>query len=429
MEAFIVASILISAGALSANAVTWWRAIGRLRSWKRDRRDSLAPACWPASHIFVCLKGSLPHLAETVRALDSQDYAGPYRVTFIVENGDLAHAPIERLVAGSKHMDVKTVGRVTDSGWRCAQKNHNLLRGIDHAEENGGAPDVYAFCDGDLVVSTSWLAEMVHPIATGRSEASTSFHFVEARDRALLGALHGMAETWQSLAALVCKGATWGGSMAIHRDSFRKAGLADVWRETVVDDLTMSRVMKALRVRVAPIPQFLVTSRSEIKSYPDFVRWLGRQFFFVKIYSPVWYGMLWANMFVNGAALGIAAAHVVIRLVTGTWPGGISGAIVAGMAAAGVLASFYFSRFLLPERPPVRAWIGAALLVNAASLLACADATLRRRKLTWSDLTYRLGRDGRVADIVGPGLEPETAAAAARSIDVDAELEAERAIA
>jgi hypothetical protein len=31
MEAFIIASILISAGALSANAVTWWRAIGRRR--------------------------------------------------------------------------------------------------------------------------------------------------------------------------------------------------------------------------------------------------------------------------------------------------------------------------------------------------------------------------------------------------------------
>jgi hypothetical protein len=282
-----------------------------------------------------------------------------------------------------------------------------------------GSPEIYAFCDGDLVVSSSWLAEMVRPIATGRSEASTSFHFVAPREKAILGALHGMAETWQSLAALVCNGATWGGSMAIGRESFRRAGLAEVWRETVVDDLTMSRVMKARRVRVAPVPEFLVTSRSEITSYRDFVRWLGRQFFFVKIYSPVWYAMLGTQMLCNGLALGFAGAHVVLRVTTGAWPAGLGVAIVTGLAAAGVLASFYFSRHLLPERPPVRAWFGAALLVNAASLLACADATLRRRQLTWRDLTYRLGRDGRVADIVGHGV------AHAESL----EAEAERAIA
>jgi hypothetical protein len=48
--------------------------------------------------------------------------------------------------------------------------------------------------------------------------------------------------------------------------------------------------------------------------------------------------------------------------------------------------------------------VGAALLVNAASFLACADATLRRRKLTWSDFTYFLERDGRVARVVGSRL-------------------------
>ncbi len=419
LNIFIAASFLISAAALSTNAILWLRAMRRIRTWAKDRRGQVAPARWPNTHVFVCLKGRLPRLAETVRALEAQDYAGDYRVTFIVERGDPAHLPIERLVRGTSRMDVKAVGRVTDSGWRCAQKNHNLLQGIDHAEENGGRPDVYAFCDGDLVVSSTWLSEMIRPIATSRSEASTSFHFAESQKRAVLGALHGMAETWQSLAALLCRGATWGGSMAIRRESFRTLGLADVWRETVVDDLTMLRVMKAFRVRVAPVPQFLVTSKSEITSYRGFVRWLGRQFFFVKIYSPFSYAMFGSIMLLNGAALGVACAHIALRFVTGTWPAGPGTAIAAIVAAAGVFASFYFSRLLLPERPPVRAWFGAALLVNGASLLACADATFRRRKLTWSDFTYRLGRDGRVADIVGSRI---------RSDDAD-DVERERAIA
>jgi hypothetical protein len=327
---------------------------------------------------------------------------------------------IEGLVAKSARMDVKTVGPVTSSGFRCAQKNFNLLHGIEHAESLGGPLEIYAFCDGDLVVTRSWLREMVHPIAAGESEGSTSFHFVEAQGRSVLGALHGMAETWQSLAALLCRGAAWGGSMAIRRRVFHQVRLADVWRETVVDDMTMSKVIKAQRVRVAAVPQFLVTSKSEITSYRGFVRWLGRQFFFVKIYSPFWYVMMGAQMLLNCITLTFASFHLTSLVIQGSWPAGPAAGIATAVAAAGVVASFYFSRFLIPERPPFRAWVGAALLVNAASFLACADATLRRRKLTWSDFTYFLERDGRVSRIVGsrlaggtdsPDAEPERAIA------------------
>lgn len=401
MESFALASTAIAIGALLTNAVLWARAIRRLRIWKRDRRSTGTPTRWPSAHVFVCLKGRLPHLAESVRALDSQDYDGNFRITFIIESDDPTLAEISRMIAGSPRMDVKGVGRVIDSGMRCAQKNYNLLEGIEHADTFDERPEVYAFCDGDLVVTPIWLSEMVRPIARGEAHASTSFHFVESRDRAVLGALHGMAETWQSLAALLCRGATWGGSMAILRSVYRRVGLADVWGQTVVDDLTMFRVMKSKQVRVAAVPRFLVSSRSEITSYRGFVRWLGRQFFFVKVYSPFWYGILGMQMLLNGAALGVATIHIATRVAFGAWPSGpfaTAGAITAG---AGVLASFYFSRFLLPERPPIRAWFGAALLVNLASLLACADATFRRRKLTWSDFTYFLTRDGRVARIVG----------------------------
>ncbi len=405
MDSFALISSGIALGAVATNAVLWARAVRRIRTWRKDRGGGRPPE-WPSAHVFVCLKGSLPRLADSIRALDAQDYEGSVRTTFIVERSDPVFAEVTRLVAGSGRMDVVGVGRVTDSALRCAQKNFNLLSGISHCESFPEPPGVYAFCDGDLVVTSSWLSEMIRPIALGKSEVSTSFHFVESRDRAVLGALHGMAETWQSIAALLCRGATWGGSMAILRSVFQGARLADVWRETVVDDLTMFRVMKARRIRVAPVPQFLVTSKSEISSYRGFVRWLGRQFFFVKIYSPFWYGVLGAQMMLNGLAIGVACWHVSSRLALGEWPSG--GMVGAGtmFAAAAVFASFYFSRFLLPERPPVRAWFGAALLVNAASLLACADATFRRRKLTWSDFTYFLTRDGRVARIVGNGIDP-----------------------
>jgi cellulose synthase/poly-beta-1,6-N-acetylglucosamine synthase-like glycosyltransferase len=420
VDPLLAVSSLVALLALATNAALWMRALRRIRSWRKSREAVVFLDQWPAAHVFVCIKGKLPDLAESVRALEEQDYRGSYRVTYIVEQDDPAHEAIERLVAKSARMDVKTVGPVTSSGFRCAQKNFNLLHGIEHAESLGRPLEIYAFCDGDLVVTRTWLREMVHPIAAGESEGSTSFHFVEAQGRSVLGALHGMAETWQSLAALLCRGAAWGGSMAIRRRVFHQVRLADVWRETVVDDMTMSKVIKAQRVRVAAVPQFLVTSKSVITSYRGFVRWLGRQFFFVKIYSPFWYVMMGAQMLLNCITLTFASFHLTSLVIEGSWPAGPAAGIATAVAAAGVVASFFFSRFLIPERPPFRAWVGAALLVNAASFLACADATLRRRKLTWSDFTYFLERDGRVSRIVGsrladgtdsPDAEPERAIA------------------
>ena len=408
VDPLLAVSSVVALLALATNAALWMRALRRIRSWRKSRKTVVFLDEWPAAHVFVCIKGKLPHLADSVRALEEQDYRGSYRVTFIVEKDDPSREAIEALAGPSARMDVKTVGAVTNSDYRCAQKNFNLLHGIEHAESLGGPLEIYAFCDGDLVVTRTWLREMVHPIAAGESDGSTSFHFVVSQDRTVLGALHGMAETWQSLAALLCRGAAWGGSMAIRRRVFHQVRLADVWRETVVDDMTMSRVIKARRVRVAAVPQFLVTSKSEITSYRGFVRWLGRQFFFVKIYSPFWYVMMGAQMLLNCVTLMFASFHLTSLLIQGSWPAGPAAGIAAAVAAAGVVASFYFSRFLIPERPPFRSWVGAALLVNAASFLACADATLRRRKLTWSDFTYFLERDGRVARIVGSGLTPES---------------------
>ncbi|MBZ0267434.1 hypothetical protein K8I85_04715, partial [bacterium] len=66
-------------------------------------------------------------------------------------------------------------------------------------------------------------------------------------------------------------------------------------------------------------------------------------------------------------------------------------------------------RYLLPQRPPVRAWASASFLAPGASLLACAGASLRRRRLVWRDLSYDLERDGCVAVVtpVVPDPEPD----------------------
>ena len=393
----------IAALALAFHSYFWGRTLRGYLSWRRLLSRQPDPATWPRTHVFVCLKGVLPRLAETLRALDTQDYPGAYRVSFITEggaaDGDEAAGALGTLLEGLSRCDHVVAGRVLDHDARCAQKNWNLLGGIRHAEGSHGPVDVYAFCDGDLLVRPTWLREMVKPLATGAGDASTTFHCVEPDGRRVLAALHGIAETCQSMAALVCRGAAWGGSMAIAAKVFRRHRLEEIWGRTVVDDMTLSRLIQGSSLKVVPVPRFLVSSRSEIDGYRGFVRWLGRQFFFVRVYLPSLYRALGAKVVLDVAALWMAAYHVGHRFVHGVWPAGEAAGVAVTLVATSLLTTFWLFRFLLPERPSARAWIPASFLVPGASLLACASASLQRRRLTWRDLTYVVDRQGHVSHV------------------------------
>jgi hypothetical protein len=204
-------------------------------------------------------------------------------------------------------------------------------------------------------------------------------------------------EASQSLALLVCRGATWGGSAAIRAESFRRCRLAELWGRAVVDDVSMSRAFKGEGLRVVPVPRFLVRSRGAIDDYGNLVRWLGRQYFFVKIYLPSRFRMLWTKACLNLAVLWLATFHGGWRVLSGEWPAGAIAGWVAVLGAAAVVGSTSASRSALPGRAPRLAWFVANLAFSFTNVLACADATRRRRSLTWRDLTYELERDGRVA--------------------------------
>jgi len=400
MLAFV--TIVVSVLVIGSNAWFWALALRGFLAWRRAAARPDPPA-WPHAHVFVCLKGKLPRLAQTVEALAGQDYAGPYRVTFITEasaaHGDEAAAGLARCLPPHGRCDHVVAGRVIERGARCAQKNYNLLAGIRHAEESFPEAEIYAFCDGDLLVKPSWLTEMVRPVAVGVSEVSTSFHWVAAEGRRIIAALHGLAEAAQSMAALVCRGATWGGSMAIRASVFRDRRLRETWGRTVVDDMALSRDVKRLRLRVAPVPRFLVQSESSITNYRGFVHWLGRQYFFVKVYQPSLYRLLWAKTAIDVTCLWLAAYQAAYRVALGEWPAGTGLGLLSLLDAGAILASLHLFRYLLPERPSARLWASASLLAPGSSLLACAGAALRRRRLVWSDLSYEVEPDGRVSGV------------------------------
>ncbi len=404
---FAWVTITLATVGLIANLTFWLLALRGYLAWRKTARAP-EPKHWPTTHVIVCLKGPLPRLSATVDALNGQDYRGDYRVTFVTEApadaGDEAAQHLATCLDGIVRCDHIIAGRVVEQRARCAQKNFNLLAGIRHAESQAEPASLWAFCDGDLLVREDWLSEMIRPLATGSSEVSTSFHWVVPEGRRIIEALHGIAEFAQSVSSLVCRSAAWGGSLAIRPDVFRRLGLHERWENTVVDDMTLSQALRDGRVRVTPVPRFLVQTYSDIGGYSGFVRWLSRQYFFVKIYIPSLYRLLWTKGVIDLLVLWLAVFHGTWLAVTGDWIAGPLAGLIVLVTAAGQLATFYLFRYLIPERPAARAWGPAALLAPGATFLACATATLRRRRLTWSDLTYEVGRDGSVA-----GVAPSTA--------------------
>ena len=410
MDTLAVITIAIAAIVLGFDLVFWTQVAREHRRWRHSVHRSPEPGAWPRVQVVVCLKGRLPRIAETVEALESQDYPGPFSVTFVTEagaeRGDPAAIDLGRALAGARRCDHVVAGRVLDTGDRRAQKNHNLLAGIASAESEPGSFDAYAFHDGDLVARPEWLREMIRPIALGVGEATTSFHDVCAPAGRITEALHVLAEASQSFAALVCRD-TWGGSMAIRVDTFRRCGLSELWGRTVVDDMAMSRALRKCRVRVATVPRFLVSSETAIPRYDHFVRWLGRQFFFVKVYLPSRWFLLWTRSALGATGLGLTAFHFTWLLLEGAWPAGALAGWASLAGSVGVFAATASSRFFLPGSQPLSTWIPANLLFPGTALLACADASLRRHRLTWSDLTYQLDKEGRVSVVTAARSRPD----------------------
>jgi hypothetical protein len=114
------------------------------------------------------------------------------------------------------------------------------------------------------------------------------------------------------------------------------------------------------------------------------------------------------------SVLWVAAFHVSHRAFRGEWAGG--GPEAAGIAVAATIVAFgafHIFRYFLPDPPPLRDWLGATLLVHGAGMLACADATLRRKRLIWSDLAYHLERGGQVVTVTETRKAPPAPAPAA----------------
>ncbi len=344
----------------------------------------------PRLALLVPVTGAAAGLEGRLQALLCQDYPD-YEVVFTTRDAqDPATAVIRSLLA--RYPRARHV--VAGPARRCGQKNYNLLAAVKLV---GQIPEILVFCDSNQEAPPEWLRELTAPLAAGKAEVSSGFHHVITADFGV--AALGCAVT--VLGIYLTRGfrrlnQPWGGSTAIRRSLFEKLGVAALWAENVVDDVSL-----AARLAQAGIPVELprgarLYTRLEGETLGDWSRWLTRQWLYLKFgMLRTWLvGGLLVHLLVALMALALAIPLLaLLGLVSGTVPTVAALLFLGGLVWLGIAL-----RALHPSPGPRWRWL-AAFLAAMAMASWCHLQSAFIKVMLWRGIAYRVGWRGRVIKV------------------------------
>jgi cellulose synthase/poly-beta-1,6-N-acetylglucosamine synthase-like glycosyltransferase len=293
MILYVVAVIAILQGIITL--VDGIRAARYMRSF-RPRRFSQDRVV-----VFCPCKGIDADFQKNIQSVLSQNYAN-YEAHFIVESeNDAAYAILRQLGA-----DVIVAGRATTRG----QKVHNLA----YAVERCGAADVYVFCDSDARFPSNWLSTLLAGLEPGK--LSSGYRWYVA-DRFHFPTL--MRSGWNASSVGVLgdhdRNFAWGGSTAIHRETFERLKILDAWRGSVSDDYSITRTAQSAGAKIVFVPECLIPSYGEC-SFSELLEFSTRQIIITRVYHPgLWRIGFIGHFIFNVAFWGLLFTHPALWMV------------------------------------------------------------------------------------------------------------------
>jgi hypothetical protein len=363
--AWLVVSLLATLG------VAWYA--WRLRGPAPAEGDLPAPGV----AVLVPVRGA-EGLPDFLRCLLAQDYPGPWRAVFAVEDAaDPAHAPLAALCAAQPGRCALVVaGRATGRG----QKVQNLLAAWDAASP----AEILVTLDADTRPRPDWLARLTRPLRGGAAEIASGYRWqVPAPGASLLARLAALAD--RSVATTPRIGPlnlAWGGSTAITTAAAARIGLRAAWAGAVSDDFALRAAARRAGLTIFAPLRVLVASplAGDARALLSFGR---RQYLLVRWHAPLHW------------AIALLALLPPVAGVLALLPAAAAGeaAALAMLGAGLALQQLRFTlrdaiaRRILPEppaRPSDRLLLPAAQPLHALLLLS----SLVGRRLRWAGRDY-----------------------------------------
>jgi cellulose synthase/poly-beta-1,6-N-acetylglucosamine synthase-like glycosyltransferase len=349
---------------------------------------------WPVVAVIVPVAGSSPMMVAYLESILSQDYPS-YEVLFVTRTlEEDAAGIISQAFEGREGKPPAHRHVVSGSAATCGQKNHSLLEGVRRARKSS---EVLVFCDSTHMAPRHWLKSLVAPIAKGEARITAGYHRVVPGDK-------GMATLMRAVIVLILNGLQgmpwlqqpWGGNTAITRECFNWIGVADVWVENIVDDVSLAALLRKRGVDLDFISEAELETPIENETMPGINQWLRRQLLGLKFCLPGMWTGAGLVLYLLAVLVIWAPLQCVVALVMGDLFGCFSPVVFLAVLTGLMLAM----RLLQPGPKIILRWLGAcygAIFVAALTHLK----TWFVYEMDWGGIRYQVTRSGKVRSL-GP---------------------------
>lgn len=332
--------------------------------------------------LILPVRGADHDLAANLRSLAEQDHPD-YELILVSRRADDPAVQTARLTLGDRFRLVVAGPPPADTG----EKVHNLLRAVQAARPESEA---FAFADSDGQVTPGWLRTLVAPLAEEGVGAVTGFRWYFPEDGGFWPLLR---SAWNSTVAGMMrpdlKNFAWGGGMAVRRQTFQQARVADYWSGAVSDDYRLMHAVNDAGLGIRFVPGAMVATSGACTSR-EFLDWTVRQLTITKAYrKSIWMAGFVAHIIYCGAmlfSLALALSGNPLGL------GGLVVSVLPGMAKGAMRG--YAGRLMFPEREewfdrfgriyfwmtPLATWVWLYAFVRSALT----------RTIRWRDYVYEL---------------------------------------
>ncbi|MDR4506879.1 MAG: glycosyltransferase family 2 protein [Candidatus Brocadiaceae bacterium] len=228
----------------------------------------------PPVLVFIPCKGITEDFENNIEMMLRQKYIR-YEIIYVTES---MNDPAARVLSGHalKHSNLHHI--IAGETTSCCQKNHNLLKGIDYASRNQLPGEIYVFADGDMCPDTHWLENMILPLADHEVFAVSGFRRLLPKQKSFAGLQHAVFNAFLGMAIIDNRYAgMWGGSMALSRQMFEKYQVYQKWSTAMVDDTSLTWIIKKHNLVRIFSPDCIVYSREAYDTRKRVIDWFIRQ--------------------------------------------------------------------------------------------------------------------------------------------------------
>jgi hypothetical protein len=249
-------------------------------------------------------------MEENLRAFCCLDYPD-LQILLVTESGTDPSVPIMQRVLAD-HPDRAATILFAGTAQRRGQKVHNLLHALRFVRDGD---EVLAFGDSDIRPEGAWLRYLVGPLRCADVGASTGFRWYLPETGGVGSVLRSV---WNAgIAGLMGSGDcpfAWGGAMAMRRETFTAAGVADRWVSAVSDDYAASQAIRAHGLSIRFQPRCLSFTHEDC-SLGELFSWSYRQLAITRVYHPSLWKLGLASEILNNVAFWGGAGLVAVALL------------------------------------------------------------------------------------------------------------------